>query len=389
MVESYAITRIPQTFFGVGKLMMLPELILSYGEKVLIITGNKSFMSSRLSSELLNKIEKNKIQIQTASIPGEPSPAIIDQLVLQVQEFNPTVVVAIGGGSVLDAGKALAAMIPLKDSVYNYLEDVGTKKHPGVSLPFIAVPTTSGTGSEATKNAVLSETGEKGFKKSLRHDNFIPVTAILDPLLSKNCPANVTAYSGMDAFTQLLESFLSVKSNSFTDMLAKKGIMKIRDNLKKVVYNGEDIHSRAEMSVAAYYSGITLANAGLGVVHGFAQPLGCFFNIPHGIVCGTLMGSCNKITLRKAIEHDNKQVISRYSAIGRLFTNEVNKNDTYYASLLIDIIEMFIQELRIPLLSDFGIGTEHIEKIIVSTGNKNNPIPLNSEELSEALRSRI
>src|SRR5512133_1837873 len=162
-------------------------------------------------------------------------------------------------------------MMYKQESVTWFLEGVGTMEHPGTKLPFIAVPTTSGTGSETTKNAVISNTGIKGFKKSLRHDNFVPDIAIIDPVLTVSCSPEITAACGMDCFTQLTEAFLSVKSGSLTDAIAIEGFKAIKRSLKKCYSDGHDLEARAGMSYAALTSGICLANAGLATVHGFAS----------------------------------------------------------------------------------------------------------------------
>src|SRR5689334_12763684 len=198
---SFQFSVTPQLHFGAGKISMLPSLAKHYGKRVLLVTGAKSFMQSAHGADAVRSLEALGGTVVHAVIAHEPSPVLIDTIVME-QQAPADVVIAIGGGSVLDAGKAISAMLPLREPVKNYLEGVGTKSHSGVKVPFIAVPTTAGTGSEATKNAVLSEIGESGFKKSLRHDNFVPDVALIDPELTYSCSPETTAASGMDAFTQ-------------------------------------------------------------------------------------------------------------------------------------------------------------------------------------------
>ncbi len=279
--------------FGIGKRQLLTEKILDFGQKVLLVSGGSSFLESNNWDVLSKSFKRNQIICETVRIGKEPAPEIIDEAVKTFGNFNPDVIVAIGGGSTLDAGKAISAMLPLKESIIKYLEGVGDGSiHTGVKIPFFALPTTSGTGSEATKNAVISRVGIYGFKKSLRHDNFIPDMALIDPELTVHCPENITAWSGMDAFTQLLESYLSTTSNPLTDAIALSGLEMVQKYLERAVDDGSDLEARSGMAYAAFCSGITLANAGLGVVHGFASSIGGKIDIPHGLVCASLMGIC-------------------------------------------------------------------------------------------------
>jgi alcohol dehydrogenase class IV len=291
---------------------------------------------------------------------------------------------------VLDAGKAIAAMLKTSGAVKDYLEGVGTQNPPGSTLPFIALPTTSGTGSEATKNAVLSEVGAQGFKKSLRHNNFVPDIALVDPELTLNCPPSITASSGMDAFTQLLESYVSTKANAMTDALAMSGLERIRKSLRKAYEDSENIAARADVAYASLLSGITLANAGLGVVHGFASSIGGFFQIPHGVVCGSLMGPANHVTLEKLRKEGNKtEVLAKYATVGKLFSKAAGKSEAYYADALITLIEEWTAIMKIPKLSAYGIGQEDVTKIVGATGNKNNPVALDQAELAAVLEARM
>src|SRR4030042_5754294 len=296
MVKPFQFSRLPLIYFGTGKIRVLSSLIRRYGNVVILVTDQGSFTSSPYATVLFESFRQEVIRYYPAVIQGEPSPDMIDTVVEKLRHEAVDAVVSIGGGSVLDAGKAISAMMCMPGSVREYLEVVGTREPPGKKLPFIALPTTSGTGSEATKNAVISQTGKDGFKKSLRHDNFVPEIAIVDPELTISCPDNITAASGMDCFTQLTESYLSDKACEYTDALAWEGLKAIKSSLVRSFINGQDAEARSGMSFAALTSGICLANAGLGVVHGFASSIGGMFNIPHGAICGTLMAPANAIS---------------------------------------------------------------------------------------------
>jgi alcohol dehydrogenase class IV len=299
MVNSFRFACLPELLFRNGSIAELPGLTGKLDKPVVLVTGRRSFTESQRGKKLLHLLEEKDTTVYHVSVPGEPSSAMIDNAVDRNRGNDIKMVVAIGGGSVLDAGKAISAMLTVPGSVRDYLEGMGHQEHPGTKIPIIAIPTTSGTGSEATKNAVISEVGPQGFKKSLRHNHFVPDVAILDPELTLGCPPEITAASGMDCFTQLTEAFLSDKASEYTDAFARLGLNAIKNSLVKSVRNGEDINARTDMSFAALNSGICLANAGLGTVHGFASAIGGRYNIPHGLICGTLMAATNRVNVRE------------------------------------------------------------------------------------------
>lgn len=381
----------PQIIFGLGRLTYLPGILLKYDSQVLLVTGKSSFYGTPLWKKLIESLRNNNIHWERYIVSGEPSPSVIDQCINDFGGFNPGVIVAIGGGSVMDAGKAISAMWPLKEPVKLYLEGVGDgRSHNGKKIPYIAVPTTAGTGSEATKNAVISEVGENGFKKSLRHDHFVPDLALIDPELTVNCPSHITAWSGMDAFTQLLESYISTNSSPLTDALAISGLYHISKSLDSAVRDGHNLKARTGMSYAALCSGITLANAGLGVVHGFASSIGGRFSIPHGLICGSLMGISNRITLNKVVNgSDNRETIRKYACAGKLFSQSEDKEEMYYARLLIEKIYEFTETFKFPKFSKFGFDKKYVDVITKNTSCKYNPVKLSLEELTEILESRI
>ena len=387
MKNEFSFARTPQVHFGPGKISTLASAVKTFGSKILIVIGSKSFTSSTVYQDLLDQLQASGISFWHYAICSEPTPEMVDQAVQRFATADIDVVVSIGGGSVLDGGKAISAMLPINQPVKDYLEGVGTKsKHPGLKVPFIAVPTTSGTGSEATKNAVLSEIGEQGFKKSLRHNNFVPDMAIIDPALTISCPSSITAASGMDAFTQLLESYLSLDASPMTDALAYKGLEQIPNSLNASYHDGSNLQSRIGMALASYLSGITLANAGLGLVHGFAGVIGGYYSIPHGVICSSLMGAVNNVTVRKLRrERSNHQAMVKYAAIGKMFAGSNDKSEDFYIDFLLHAIALLAEEMKIPRLTSAGVRSTDFQKIVNAAENKNNPVALSLDEMLEVL----
>jgi alcohol dehydrogenase class IV len=390
MVKPFQFSRLPLVYFGTGKISVLPGLIRRYGNAIILVTDQRSFINSSYAEALFESFRKEGIRYHHIVISGEPSPEMIDTAVEKFNNETVDAVVSVGGGSVLDAGKAISAMIHVQGSVKEYLEGVGTREHPGTKLPFIALPTTSGTGSEATKNAVISQIGKDGFKKSLRHDNFVPDIAIVDPELTLSCPQVITAASGMDCFTQLTESYLSDKACEYTDALAREGLKALKSSLVPCYMNGQDPEARSGMSFAALTSGICLANAGLGVVHGFASSVGGMFNIPHGVICGTLMAPANAITVRELRKRgSNTEAMNKYIRLGKLFLDADGKPDDYYIDGFVEYLRKLSGDLKLPHLGQYGIKEEDLEQICKITELKNNPVKLNTDDLIEILRERL
>ena len=384
---NYKVILPPNIEFGIGKRDLLAEKILEFGNKILLLTGGSSFTETGNWELLERSLKANQIVFELVRIRQEPTPEIIDEVVRVYIDYDPKVIVAIGGGSVLDAGKAISAMLPVKEPIINYLEGVGDgRTHPGTKIPFFALPTTSGTGSEATKNAVISRVGEDGFKRSLRHDNFIPDLALIDPELTLQCPQNISIWSGMDAFTQLLESYLSTSANPLTDAIAISGLEMINKFLERVVNDGTDLEARSGMAYAAFCSGITLANAGLGIVHGFASSIGGRIDIPHGLICASLMGVSNDITLNKLLkENPDDPAVLKYAGVGKIFHGSYDRDNMFYAEFLVNKIYDLTLKFRLPKLGEFGFQPDMIAEILKNTSNKNNPVKLTESEMKEIL----
>jgi len=396
VIPSFNIARLPRIHFGAGSVNGVPDLIAGYGSQALIVTGQHSLEASPVWSPLVEALGTRNIAWHRATISGEPSPEMVDDAVRRYHEHDIDVVVAIGGGSVVDAGKAIAGLMPHGSSVLDYLEDVGANRpYYGPATPFIAVPTTAGTGSEATKNAVISIQGENGFKKSFRHEDLVPAHAVVDPDLLATCPPALIAANGMDALTQLIESYVSSRANPFTDALALSGIEAVRSGLFPFWHGREPeaAQGRGAMAYAALLSGITLAQVGLGSVHGLASPLGAFFPIPHGVVCGTLIATAtatNIAALRKSAPRH--PALEKYAHLGKLLSAAKAASRDSACEALVTILDRWTRRLELPRLSAYGITDNDVEKIVANcrgSSMKTNPVVLKDDEVAELVRKRL
>ncbi len=395
MISPFKFASIPQIIFGAGKRNELYNIIPKFGNEVLFVIGGSSLYQSGKWNEMTAMLENKAINFSSISISSEPSPRLIDDTVAKFRNKNLKLIVAIGGGSVIDAGKAVSAMLTKNESIKNYLEGVGNKIHDGKKIPYIAIPTTSGTGSEATKNAVITEVGPKGFKKSLRHDNLVPNMAIIDPELMISCPQSVSAACGMDAFTQLLESYISSKASLMTDALAFSGMKYLSENILLACSDGaSDVNVRSGMAYGSLMSGITLANAGLGIVHGLASPIGGIFKIPHGVVCGTLLFEATKMNIEilQKLGSKGKLSLRKHAQIGALLSGKYQLEESKineYCMKLIKTLEKWTNELEIDRLGKYGIEFKDVDKIVERAELKNNPANLSKENIKDIVLNRI
>jgi len=381
----------PRILFGPGTIEKLGVIAAGFGKQALVLRNRSMARKNERWNGIARDLAEHSIVFHTLDIHGEPSPELVDAAVREYGKAGIETVIAIGGGSVIDAGKAVSAMLPTGGPVADYLEGIGKKTHPGTKVPFIAVPTTAGTGSEASANTVLSRPGADGFKKSLRHKNLVPNAALVDPVLALSCPAPVTAACGMDAFTQLLEAYASPKASPVTDALVESALPRVRDCLVAAATNGAaDVAVRAGMAYAALISGLALANAGLGVVHGLASSLGGRFAVPHGVVCGTLIGKAADVTIAALEKSDpGHPALIKYARAGAIISGKQHSAIDAGCAALLQTIRLWTIALHLPRLSEFGVTRGSVEKIAAETGNRNNPIALSSGEIAEILVSRL
>jgi alcohol dehydrogenase class IV len=359
--------------FGEGTAATLPELVRSFGARPFVVTGASSKRAAWLVSAL---------SAETLAVPGEPTVDLVRDGARRVCEAACDVVVAVGGGSAIDAGKAIACIATNGGEPLDFLEVVGKGRAiESAPLPFIAVPTTAGTGSEVTRNAVLAS-AKHGVKASLRSPMMLPKVALVDPELTYALPSAITAYTGLDALTQLIEPYVSARANPITDALCVEGISRAAGALGRVYRDGADHDARREMALASLFGGLALANAGLGVVHGFAAPLGGEWNAPHGALCAVLLphGMAANIAALRARTPLHPS-LERYAAVARLLTG--SKQAT--AEDGVAWVRALCAEFNVPALRAWGIKQADlpavVEKAARASSMQANPIPLTGEEL--------
>ena len=359
--------------FGEGTAATLPNLSRTFGTRPLVVTGASMDRAAPLVSALSAEI---------LAVAGEPSVDLIREGARRVQDAACDVVISVGGGSVIDAGKAIAAIATNGGEPLDFLEVVGKgKAMVAPPLPFIAVPTTAGTGSEVTRNAVLGST-EHRVKASLRSPLMLPRIAVVDPELTYNLPPAVTASTGLDALTQLIEPYVSIRANPLADALCLEGIRRVAGTLRRAYHDGTDHDARRDMALASLFGGLALANAGLGVVHGFAAPLGGRWKAPHGALCAALLphGTAANIAALRA-RAPLHPALERYATIARLLTR---RNDACVEDGIQWMREICI-ELKVPALRAWGITEADLPGVVEEAARasslKANPLPLTGDEL--------
>ncbi|MCB1858232.1 MAG: iron-containing alcohol dehydrogenase [Gammaproteobacteria bacterium] len=389
----FSIARLPRIVFGGGVFKQLPDLVSRNSHCVLVVVGARSFTQTPQWQWLQRQFTESRIGWDLCRVTDEPSPEQIDTIVKTYRNEGIGVVLGIGGGSVMDAAKAIAGLLMVDNSVMDFLEGVGRGlEYQGPSVPFIAVPTTAGTGSEATQNAVLSVRGEGGFKKSFRHERLVAHYAVVDPDLMADCPPSLIAANGMDALTQLIESYVSTRAGAFTDGLVEGGLRAVRGGLLAWYEEGGPA-AREKMAFAALVSGIALAQTGLGSVHGLASPLGGFFPIPHGVVCGTLLAPATRVNIEAMInrEPDNRG-LEKYAGVAELLCNRRWEDRQQAREALVELLQDWMQRLKLPRLADYGISEHDLPRVAAhSRGGsmKTNPIILSDDELVGIMRQRL
>lgn len=394
----WTLGRLPRITFGAGRLAELPAIVARQGRTALLVTGGASFDAGGRGAAIAAGLAAAGVTVAGRVIAGrEPGPETVDDAVAAYHGAGVEVVVAIGGGSVLDTGKAIAGLLRTGDPVTDHLEGLpGYRPWTGPAVPVVAVPTTAGTGSEATRNAVITRHGADGWKRSFRDEALVPADAIVDPDLLAGAPRALIAANGLDALTQLLEPLVCTKTNPVTDALALAGLARVHDGLLAWHRDPEGPGApaaRAAMAEAALLSGICLANAGLGAVHGFAAPLGALLAIPHGETCGAVLAPVTEVTIAALRERaPDSPALTRYAAAGRILAALPDGTDDATAlAALVATLRAWVRELGVRPLSQHGMGEREIPGVVaaakVASSMKPHPVVLTDEELTAILRA--
>jgi alcohol dehydrogenase class IV len=386
--EFAAPTRI---LFGEGRLREAAPLAASMGSRALVVEGRTGRADS-----LVRQLRERGVATTTLVVSSEPTVSLVERGVAQARTERCDLVVAFGGGSVIDTGKAIAVLLTNVAPIRDYLEVIG-KAQPltNPAAPLIAIPTTAGTGAEVTRNAVLMAEGEgegEGVKVSLRSASGITTLTIVDPELTYTLSPEVTASSGLDALTQCIEPFVSVQANPLSDAVAREGIRRSSGALRRAFRDvgGADAAARRDMAVASLCSGLALANAKLGAVHGFAAPLGGMFPIPHGVACARLLAPVADINVRALRAREKSSpAIARYDEIARVVTGNPGARAEDAVAWLRELVE----ELGVPRLKFYGVREEDVPRVVTAarqaSSMRGNPLVLSDDELAEALRASM
>lgn len=379
MVTPFEFATAGRVVFGAGVATQVAAVAAGLGSRALVVTGGDPQRAALAGA---------RVEGEAWVVRGEPTVADITTGVAFARARGCDVVVAIGGGSALDAGKAIAALLTNEGEPLDYLEVVGRGRALArAAAPVVAVPTTAGTGSEVTRNAVL---GADGVKVSMRSPGMLPRVAIVDPLLTLSLPPAITADCGLDALTQCLEPLVCNKANPLTDALAREGLGRAARALRRAVAHGDDVAARTDMCVASLCGGLALANAALGAVHGFAGPIGGMFPAPHGAVCARLLPEvmvANVAALR-ARDPDGAG-LERYAEVARILTGHSGATITDGVRWVRDIVA----ELGVRPLSRYGVTAGHLAELVGrgqrASSMKGNPVALTADELLAVLLAAL
>jgi len=394
-MQTFTFNAVTRIVFGNGSFSQLGEIVAEFGTRALIVSNADRSGKRGLSARLQETLGAEKVSRTVCGLDGEPTVADVDRCLAAARSAGCDVVIGLGGGSAIDCAKAVAGLLTNGGGALDYMEVVGKgQKITKLAAPWIAIPTTAGTGAEVTRNAVIGAP-EHQFKASLRSEHLLARVALVDPELQLHVSPEITARSGMDALTQCIEAYTSKNANPLTDPLARDGIERAVFALPRAYENGSDLLARSSMALSALLSGVALTNAGLGAVHGFAAPMGARYPVPHGTVCAILLPYVTQANIEALQKIDREHpVLLRYAQVSSFFALGQPPGDLEQSlDELIEDLHDLGRRLSIPRLRDYGVKDDHIADVVAAAQKANsmktNPVALSAEELTDVLRAAL
>ncbi len=369
--------------FGPGTIQQVAPLAVGMGKRACIVTGR----SAERARSMLEQLVAQKIEYVMFNVTGEPTTDTAKKGIELARSSESDLVISIGGGSTIDTGKVIAAMLTNSGQLEDYLEVVGAGKPIScTAAPHIAIPTTAGTGAEVTRNSVLSVPEQK-VKVSMRSPFMLPHLAVVDPVLTYSMPPSVTACTGLDALTQLMEVYVSMKANPLTDGICREGLKRAGRSLKRAYEDGNDKTAREDMAIASLFGGLGLANAKLGAVHGLAGPLGGMISASHGAICAGLLPFVMEANIRALQNRQaDSEALVRYENIAQILTGRSTAQADDGTKWIFEICK----SLKILPLAQLGLKEQDFPTVVAkarkSSSMKGNPIDLTEDELTEILK---
>jgi alcohol dehydrogenase class IV len=393
-MKSFEFFSVPRIVFGPGQLDRLTELCGVLGRRPLLVSNVDAPRAGGLTDKVSHLLAAAGLAATVVVLRQEPEIADVERSLATAREAGCDMLIGLGGGSAIDLAKAVAGLLSNGGSPLDYMEVIGAgRRLTRPAAPWVAVPTTAGTGAEVTRNAVIASR-EKRYKASIRSEHLLARVVLVDGELGRSVPPEITAYSGMDALCQLIESYVSRRANAMTDALILPGLSLAAGALPRAWADGQDIQARCDMALAAMWSGLALANAGLGAAHGLAAPLGANFPAPHGAICAALlphvMAANAKALHAQAQDHP---VLGRLAVVGRALTQQSRLDDSQAVQAGIEFVAGLCRRLGVPPLRQFGLSQECVPVMVPlaqqASSMKGNPVELSATALTEILQAAI
>ncbi|MBP0015816.1 MAG: iron-containing alcohol dehydrogenase [Roseofilum sp. SBFL] len=392
-MKAFSFSKVPPIYFGAGQVRELSSLITQFqGNRVLLITGANSLQASGKLDEIKTNLSQSAGEVYHTICDREPTDSLIDGICAEIRDLSIDTIVSIGGGSVIDVGKAIACGIPPESSAIDHIQTLIANRyltHP--KIPLIAIPTTSGSGNEVTPKIAIDRVGIRGTKTFFTHPQFIPDAVILDPELSISCPSDLTATCGLVTLSHLIEAEFALHTSALTEAIIWSGLESLKDNLLLACAVGASSQAvRGKMAYASCASGISQANSSIGLLQSLSITLSSFCPIPYRIACSTLAGSALRVSLKALrTRYAQNPILVKLAKVGELFDGRTQQSPNYYCDALVNIIEAWVQILPIPRLGQYGISAQDLPPVVEKTLDYCPDLDLHRNEIYSILQDRL